>query len=107
MILSIVLGLLTVASPLQDRSVDGVRMPERIEESGKKLELNGMGLRTKTILAIKVYVAGLYLEKRSTEAKSVISSEQGKRVQLVFLRSVDRSQVADAIEQGFARNAGD
>jgi len=97
--------LLLFAAPIAGDEVAGVKLPPKIEVSGKKLELNGMGLRTKSFLEIKVYVAGLYLEKPSKDAAEVISSDQLKRVHLTFLRSVDRSQITDAIEEGFERNS--
>lgn len=82
----------------------GVSMPAAMEFEGKKLELNGMGLRTKVVF--KVYVAGLYLEKTSRDGMAIAASEQLKRIELVFLRSVDGADVAKAIADGFTNNAG-
>ena len=88
-----------------ERSLKGVTMPVSIQLDGKKLELNGLGLRTKVVF--KVYVAGLYLEKPSKDGLAIAASEQVKRIELVFLRSVDGADVAKAIADGFANNAGD
>jgi hypothetical protein len=79
-------------------------MPVSLSQDGKPLTLNGMGLRTKVVF--KVYVGGLYLEKTSREGMSIASSEQIKRMELVFLRSVDGATVAGAISEGFDNNAG-
>ena len=37
-------------------------------------------MRTATLLKVKVYVIGLYLEETSTDAKAIIESSQLKRV---------------------------
>jgi hypothetical protein len=86
-----------------DRTLKGVTLPATMLLDGKTLALNGMGLRTKVVF--KVYVAGLYLEKTSKDGMEIASSEQLKRMDLVFLRSVDGPAVANAISEGFANNA--
>ncbi len=85
-------------------ALKGVSMPVTMQFEGKTLQLNGMGLRTKIIF--KVYVAGLYLETRSGDGLAIAASEQTKRMELVFLRSVGGGEVADAISEGFINNAG-
>jgi chalcone isomerase-like protein len=90
---------------VSQREVAGVRLPERVQVGEKELVLNGMGLRTRTIFDVKVYVAGLYLENRSRDAAQVISSEAVKRVELTFLRDLDRSRITDAIAEGFEQNS--
>ncbi len=88
-----------------EKMLKGVEMPISMELDGKNLELNGMGLRTKVVF--KVYIAGLYLEKSSSDGMAIAASEQIKRIELVFLRSVNGPEVAEAIAKGFAANAGD
>lgn len=88
-----------------EKSFKGVSMPVSLQFEGKKLELNGMGLRTKVVF--KVYVAGLYLEKPSRDGMAIAASEQVRRIELVFLRAVDGADVAKAIADGFTNNAGD
>ena len=91
--------------PVPDREIAGVKVPEQVQVGEKDLTLNGAGLRTKTIFKVKVYVAGLYLEKPTRDASQVIASETIKRVDLTFLRDLDRKQIAEAIEEGFERNS--
>lgn len=88
-----------------EKALKGVTLPAAIQLDGKKLELNGLGLRTKVVF--KVYVAGLYLEKTSRDGQAIAASEQLKRIDLIFLRAVDGADVAKAIGDGFANNAGD
>lgn len=87
-----------------ERTLKGVSMPETVQFEGKKLLLNGLGLRTKIVF--KVYVAGLYLERNSKNGEDIAASEQVRRVDLVFLRGVDGVDVAKAISDGFTNNAG-
>lgn len=94
-----------LAAAEAERSLKGVAMPAAIQLEGKKLELNGLGLRTKVVF--KVYVGGLYLEKTSKDGMAIAASEQLKRIELAFLRSVDGADVAAAISDGFNNNAGD
>lgn len=85
--------------------LNGVKMEDSVEASGKKLALNGMGLRKKFVF--KVYVAGLYLEEKTKDAKTVIEKDQVRRVHMRMLRSLDKKQMAEAIETGFQNNAKD
>jgi len=84
---------------------DGVEMPDRIQVDGSSLVLNGLGTREATILNINVYVAGLYLEKRSSDPTAIIASEQAKRLVLHFVRDVDRDDITGAWTEGFEKNA--
>src|SRR5687768_3500332 len=85
---SIVLSL--SAGPASAGQCAGVTLPEQVSIEGKPLVLNGMGLREATVLAIDVYVAGLYLERRSKDGKAIAASEQLKQMRLSLLRAVDR-----------------
>jgi hypothetical protein len=84
----------------------GVRMPDTVKVKGAILVLNGMGERTATIFSVSVYVGSLYLEKRTHSAKEVLSKTTAKHMVLHFVRDVDQSEMADAIEKGVRKNAG-
>jgi hypothetical protein len=83
--------------------VAGVKLPETITVDGKTLKLNGAGLRKKFI--VKVYVAGLYLEKPSKDAGAALASNEAKSMRLHILRSLKGSKVSEAIVEGFERNS--
>lgn len=76
-------------------------MPNKVKVAGKALVLNGMGIREATVFKVDVYVAGLYLEKKSNDSGSIISSEQAKRLVLKFVREVDREDMVKAWRTGF------
>ncbi len=98
-------AILSVGGVAQAREKAGVTLPDTVTVDGKALTLNGLGLRTKVMF--KVYVAGLYLEKSTDDAGTVISSDQVKRVEMVMLRNLGRGKITDAIETGFEKNSKD
>ncbi len=98
-----ILSLSALSAVLLAAEAAGVRMPDTVTVEGKTLRLNGMGLRKKVVF--KVYVAGLYLEKTSSAAAAVISSDEVKQMRLHVLRSLTAKQVTEAIEEGFEKNS--
>ena len=98
-----VLALLSLATPAV-RDVYGVQVPESVFAGGKLLFLNGTGLRKKAIF--KVYVASLYLEKApDQDPRSVVDSDQVKRVDMGMLRDLDRGKIVEAVREGFEKNS--
>lgn len=84
----------------------GVTMPDTVTVGGRTLVLNGMGLRTK--MFFKIYVGGLYLEKKSDDAAAVIQTDEAKRVVMEFIYSeVTRDQMVESFTEGFSGNAPD
>jgi hypothetical protein len=84
----------------------GVTLPDHVDIDGKPLLLNGMGLREATVLNIDVYVAGLYLERRSKDGKGIAASEQIKQLRLTLVRDVETEDMRENLERGFRRAAG-
>jgi hypothetical protein len=84
----------------------GVSLPDEVSIDGKPLVLNGMGLREATVLNIDVYVAGLYLERRSKDGKAIAASEQLKQLRLTLVRDVDTEDMRENLDRGFRRAAG-
>ena len=92
-----------MGSPAFAASKGGVTMPDKIHVAGKDLVLNGLGIREATIFYVDVYVAGLYVEKKSHDPKELIHSDTVKRLKLKFVRDVDRSDIVDAWTEGFKK----
>lgn len=100
--------LLTIgARPAAAAERAGVAMPDAITVGQKTLLLNGIGLRERTIFKVNVYVAGLYLERRSTSAEEIIRSEQVKRLDVVLLRDVERDDLMEVFREALQRNGAD
>jgi hypothetical protein len=99
-LLSVLLAFAASAGELH-----GVKMPDSVSVEGKTLKLNGMGLRTKAFF--KVYVAGLYLESPSSDAKAIVGSDTVRRVDLHMKRDISKDKMTSAITEGFERNSKD
>jgi hypothetical protein len=84
-------------------SLAGVTLPDTVQAGGKTLVLNGMGIRTKYM--VKVYVAGLYLEQKSSDASAIIKSDAPRQIVMKFLHGASKSQMTDAFNDGFSDNA--
>jgi hypothetical protein len=82
--------------------VKGVKVDETAQVGGNALVLNGAGVRTK--LMFKVYVAGLYLMQKQTNADAVLSDAGNKRVSMHFLRELSAEKFLHAIDEGFTAN---
>jgi hypothetical protein len=83
-------------------TVAGVKLEDRITVGNQALVLNGAALRKKFI--IKVYVGGLYLPAKQSNAATVIATDQSRRMVMHFLYSVSKSQMAEAWSEGLADN---
>jgi hypothetical protein len=84
------------------RTVSGVTMAETIEVDGQTLSLNGMALRKKVI--VKVYVAGLYLATKSSNAEEILGADAPRRMVMHFVRGVEKKKICDAWNEGLEKN---
>lgn len=89
-------ALMVGTASLDAGELDGVQLADTIQESGHQLVLNGMGLRTRFIF--DVYVAGLYLTARETDANAIVEADQPKYLEMRMLRSVARDSLNSAWE---------
>lgn len=82
----------------------GVSLPETRVADGTEMRLNGIGLRTFSVFGIPIYVAGLYLERQSHNADTILNSPEPKLLVIRFLRDVDAEDARQAWEDGFEQN---
>lgn len=75
-------------------TLTGVSMARSIEVADHALVLNGMALRKKAF--IKVYVAGLYLLRKNSDALEILDADDPRVVVMEFLRGVSAGQLCDA-----------
>src|ERR1700733_4583734 len=95
---------LTPLSLASAADLDGVAMPDTRVADGTQMRLNGIGLRTFSIFRVPVYVAGLYLERRSDNPDAILQSRERKLLDIRFLRDVDAEEARKAWREGFERN---
>jgi hypothetical protein len=81
----------------------GVTMPDTATVDGKTLVLNGLGVRSEFM--VKVYVAGLYVERKSPDADAIIKANTRKRIVLQFLHDVSRDQIVHSFDESFTNNS--
>ena len=63
-----------LASTAMAATLAGVTLPDTYTVDGKSLVLNGIGVRTLTIINVRAYVAGLYLPQPSHDARQIFAS---------------------------------
>jgi hypothetical protein len=84
----------------------GVDVPDTLRIDGHTLVLNGIGLRTLTFLKVRIYVAGLYLPKKTSNAQAILASPGPKVIALHHIHSGSKSQVQDRYREGEKVNCG-
>jgi hypothetical protein len=98
--------VLGIGGPIRAATRAGVELPDTETVNGTTLVLNGMGLREATVLRVRAYVGGLYLEHRTSDPNTVINSHQCKRVTMKFLRDIDGRQLASGWADSLRRVGG-
>lgn len=86
----------------QALEIKGVKVEESAQVGDSALVLNGAGMRVK--LMFKVYVAGLYLTQKLSEASAVINDSGNKRISMHFLRNVEADALLGGMNDGFTDN---
>lgn len=88
----------------QAAEIEGVKIADRVRvnESGPELVLNGAGVRTRFIFS--VYVGALYLQQKTSVAKSVFSDLGPKRIAMHMLRDLTAEQLFNAMNDGLKAN---
>jgi len=84
--------------------LEGVSMPETRVVDGAQMRLNGIGLRTFSALGIRIYVAGLYLERRNGDPDTILHPQERKLLDIRFLRCVDAEDARKAWQESFEQN---
>ena len=80
-------------------------MPDTAQVGSTNLVLNGLGLRTEFM--VKVYVAGLYLQQKSSDPSAIIKANSPNRIVMQFLHSASKSQMVNAFKESFNDNSPD
>lgn len=84
--------------------LDGVTFPDTVELGGRRLVLNGLALRTYSLLRIHVYVGALYLEHRSSDPEAILNSPENKMLVFRFSRTIDADAARKSWREAFNDN---
>ena len=104
-LLAVLVFVIASTFDLRASTLAGVTLPDSVQVGSRTLVLNGLGLRKKFVA--KVYVAGLYLERKSSDPGAILNADAPKRVVMHFVRSVSKNQLFDAFDESFENNAPD
>lgn len=82
--------------------VAGVKLDDKVQVEGRDLVLNGAGLRKRFVF--NVYVLGLYLTEKKTDAAAVLQLPGPKRAAIHMQRDVGAEQFTEALVDGMRAN---
>ena len=86
--------------------VEGVTVPRTIDFEGKKLELNGFGVRSKAW--VDVYVQALYLTTLSQDPQFIMDSETPMGIRIEIISSlVSSKKLSKALYKGLENSVGE
>lgn len=97
--------LCTLTQPAwaQAQEHGGVKFEPRVDIRGNALQLNGAGVRYKTVF--KVYAAGLYLPQKAATTEDVLGISGPKRLSITMLREIDANELGKLFTRGVEDNA--
>lgn len=85
----------------QAATQNGVTLADTYKLEGKDLTLNGIATRKATWLKVKVYVGGLYLEKKVKSYEELKKLKGPKFITMHFVRDVEKEKLIDGWKEAF------
>lgn len=80
--------------PVHAAELAGVELADQATAGDETLVLNGLGLRKKFF--VKVYVGGLYLPQKTSDAQALLDADAPRHMVMEFLREVDAESLVGA-----------
>ncbi|WP_432410290.1 chalcone isomerase family protein [Rasiella sp. SM2506] len=91
----------TVNATIAQTQVGAVTLPNSVNFGGEDLALNGAGIRKKAFV-LKLYSGGLYLQKKSSDAKNIVNADETMAIKLHITSGfVSSEAMSDAVSEGF------
>jgi len=101
----LVFASLLFSGAAMSASIDGHQIPDQLPAADAQLVLNGAGLRDKFM--IDLYVGGLYLPKKSSDATTIISADEAMALRLLIVSSrITSENMTEATLEGFQHSLG-
>jgi hypothetical protein len=92
-----------LATAVYAADVEGVNFPDTMKAGGQDLVFNGGGKRVKFMM--KVYVTGLYLKQKSSDAAKIIAADEPMSVRLQITSGlVTPDKMKSAVMEGFEKS---
>ena len=94
-------------APLSSMAIEkgGITMPDTLQAGGETLMLNGAGIRSKFVFDL--YVAGLYLKEKSSNAAAIIKSSDPMAIRLhIISGKITSEKMSKATREGFEKSTG-
>lgn len=99
---AVAIALAIAAAPSFAAEVAGVDLEPSVRVADASLTLNGAGLRKRAFF--KVYVMGLYVARKTSDAGELIAEPGPKRVSIRMLRDVGADTFTGALREGIRDN---
>ena len=100
-----ILAIIIAFSANAQLTIEGVALPATIKAKTEKLVLNGGGLREKYFLDL--YVSGLYLKSKSTNADAIIKADEAMAIRIeIVSKLISSKKMISAIEEGMEKYTG-
>jgi hypothetical protein len=96
------LGLASLTVQAQSVEVAGIKYSDIAEVGSNKLQLNGSGVRYKTVF--QVYTAGLYLARKAHTTEEALAAPGAKRIAVSMLRQMDATELGKLFIRGVEDN---
>jgi hypothetical protein len=101
-----VLAVLMLATASYGIEMAGVSMPDTVKAGDASLALNGAGIRTKFFM--DMYVGGLFLKQKSSDAAAIINADEPMAVRLHIISGLITSEkMEDAVREGFEKSTNE
>lgn len=82
---------------------EDVTLPGKMTVENKSLDLNGGGLREKYFLDL--YVGGLYLTNKTTDANQIINADEPMAIKLHIISGlIDSEKMIEAVDEGMEKS---
>lgn len=95
----------TLVAPAYALNVGGVNVPDTYSAMGQELQLNGAGTRSKWFM--NLYVGGLYVPEKVSDAEVVISADEPQAITLHITSGMITSErMTEATMEGFQAATG-
>lgn len=91
-----------IGSPASSASLEGLRFDDQVRLANRELLLNGLGVRS--IFIFRAYVAGLYLEQKTSVGREVVRHAGPKRLQLRMMMDIGAQDIKKALVDGMRKN---